>query len=130
MYGTFASQGHAVDRCRASLSGNFKGALTDRHLSPFVLERLDVRKGRGSSLPGLSDRLRPTRGVNGKGIIMFDLNLGAAGLPWAPALQETGPSLYKATPSARFVVAGEWIPSHALRSTRFYDKSRVAQRWI
>jgi len=61
---------------------------------------------------------------------MFDLNLGAAGLPWAPALQETGPSLYKATPSARFVVAGEWIPSHALRSTRSYDKSRLAQRWI
>ena len=61
---------------------------------------------------------------------MFDLNLGAAGLPWAPALQETGPSLYKATPSARFVVAGEWIPSHALRSTRLYDTSRVAQRWI
>ena len=89
-----------------------------------------MRKGRGSNLPGLSDRLLPTRGVNGKGIIMFDLNLGAAGLPWAPALQETGPSLYKATPSARFVVAGEWIPSHALRSTRFYDKSRVAQRWI
>ena len=80
MYGTFASQGHAVDRCRASLSGNFKGALTDRHLSPFVLERLDVRKGRGSSLPGLSDRLRPTRGVNGKGIIF--LNLGAAGRRW------------------------------------------------
>ena len=61
---------------------------------------------------------------------MFDLNLGAAGLRWAPVLQETGPSLYNATPSARFVVAGEWIPSHALRSTRFYDKSRVAQRWI
>ena len=130
MYGTFASHGHAVDRCRASLSGNLRGALTDRHLSPFVLERLDVRKGRGSSLPGLSDRLRPTRGVNGKGIIMFDLNLGAAGLRWAPVLQETGPSLYKATPSARCVVAGEWIPSHALRSTRFYHKSRVAQRWI
>ena len=130
MYGTFASQGHAVDRCRASLSGNFKGALTDRHLSPFVLERLDVRKGRGSSLPGLSDRLLPTRGVNGKGIIMVDLNLGAAGLRWAPVLPETGPSCFKATPSARFVVAGEWIPSHALRSTRFYDKSRLAQRWI
>ena len=61
---------------------------------------------------------------------MFDLNLGAAGLRGAPVLQETGPSLYNATPSARFVVAGEWIPSHALRSTRFYDKSRVAQRWI
>ena len=130
MYGTFASQGHAVDRCRASLSGNLRGALTDRHLSPFVLERLDVRKGRGSSLPGLSDRLRPTRGVNGKGIIMFDLNLGAAGPRGAPALRETGPSCSSATPSARFVVAGEWIPSHALRSTRFYDKSRVAQRWI
>ena len=130
MYGTFASQGHAVDRCRASLSGNFKGARTDRHLSPFVRERLDVLKGRGSRRPGLSDRLRPTRGVNGKGIIMFDLNLGAAGLRWAPVLQETGPSYLNATPSARFVVAGEWIPSHALRSTRFYDKSRVAQRWI
>ena len=130
MYGTFASQGHAVDRCRASLSGNFKGALTDRHLSPFVLERLDVRKGRGSSLPGLSDRLRPTRGVNGKGIIMFDLNLGAAGLRWAPVRPETAPVRFKAPPSARFVVAGEWIPSHALRSTRFDDKSRVARRWI
>ena len=82
MYGTFASHGHAVDRCLASLSGNLRGALTDRHLSPFVLERLDVLKGRGSRRPGLSDRLRPTRGVNGKGIIMFDLNLGAAGLPW------------------------------------------------
>ena len=71
MYGTFASQGHAVDRCRASLSGNFKGARTLRHLSPFVRERLDVLKGRGSSLPGLSDRLRPTRGVRGRGIIIF-----------------------------------------------------------
>ena len=130
MYGTFASQGHAVDRCLASLSGSFSGALTDRHLSPFVLERLDVRKGRGSSLPGLSDRLRPTRGVNGKGIIMVYLNLGAAGRRWAPVLQETGPSYLNATPSARFVVAGEWIPSHALRSTRFYDRSRLAQRWI
>ena len=130
MYGTFASQGHAVDRCRASRSGNFSGALTDRHLSPLVLERRDVRKGRGSSLPGLSDRLRPTRGVNGKGIIMFDLNSGAAGLRWAPVRPETGPSYLNATPSARFVVAGEWIPSHALRPTRFYDKSRVAQRWI
>ena len=117
-------------KCLASRSGSFSGALTDRHRSPFVLVLRDVRKGRGSNLPGLSDRLLPTRGVNGKGIIMFDLNLGAAGLPWAPALQETGPSLYKATPSARFVVAGEWIPSHALRSTRFYDKSRVARRWI
>ena len=117
-------------KCLASLSGNFKGALTDRHRSPFVLVLRDVRKGRGSNLPGLSDRLLPTRGVNGKGIIMFDLNLGAAGLRGAPVLQETGPSLYNATPSARFVVAGEWIPSHALRSTRFYDKSRVAQRWI
>ena len=89
-----------------------------------------MRKGRGSNLPGLSDRLLPTRGVNGKGIIMFDLNLGAAGRRWAPVLPETGPSLYKATPSARFVVAGEWIPSHALRSTRLYDKRRLAQRWI
>ena len=61
---------------------------------------------------------------------MFDLNLGAAGRRWAPVLQETGPVRFKATPSARFVVAGEWIPSHALRSPRFYDKSRVAQRWI
>ena len=119
MYGTFASQGHAVDRCLASLSGSFSGALTDRHLSPFVRERLDVLKGRGSRRPGLSDRLRPTRGVRGSGIIMFDLNLGAAGLRGAPVLQETGPSRFSATPSARFVVAGEWIPSHALRSTRF-----------
>ena len=117
-------------KCLASRSGSFSGALTDRHRSPFVLVLRDVRKGRGSNLPGLSDRLLPTRGVNGKGIIMFDLNLGAAGLRGAPVLQETGPSLYNATPSARFVVAGEWIPSHALRSTRFYDKSRVAQRWI
>ena len=130
MYGTFASQGHAVDRCLASLSGNFKGARTLRHLSPFVLERLEVRKGRGSSLPGLSDRLLPTRGVRGSGIIMFYLNLGAAGLRWAPALQETGPSPFSARSSARFVVAGEWIPWHALRSTRFYHKSRGAQRWI
>ena len=117
-------------KCLASLSGSFSGALTLRQRSPFVLVLRDVRKGRGSSLPGLSDRLLPTRGVNGKGIIMFDLNLGAAGLRWTPVLPETGPSLYKATPSARFVVAGEWIPSHALRSTRSYDKSRVAQRWI
>ena len=117
-------------KCLASRSGSFSGARTLRHRSPFVLARLDVRKGRGSSLPGLSDRLRPTRGVNGKGIIMFDLNLGAAGRRWAPALRETGPSHLNAPPSARFVVAGEWIPSHALRSTRFYDKSRVAQRWI
>ena len=130
MYGTFASQGHAVDRCRASLSGNLRGARTDRHLSPFVLVLRDVRKGRGSSLPGLSDRLRPTRGVNGKGIIMFDLNLEPRGSRGAPALPETGPVPFKAPPSARFVVAGEWIPSHALRSTRSYDKSRVAQRWI
>ena len=130
MYGTLASHGHAVDRCRASLSGSFNGARTLRQRSPFVLVLRDVRKGRGSSLPGLSDRLLPTRGVNGKGIIMFDLNLGAAGLRGAPVLQETGPSRFSATPSARFVVAGEWIPSHALRSTRFYDKSRVAQRWI
>ena len=130
MYGTFASQGHAVDRCLASLSGSFSGARTLRHLSPFVLERRDVLKGRGSNLPGLSDHLLPTRGVNGKGIIMFDLKLGAAGLQGAPALPETGPVRFKAPPSARFVVAGEWIPSHALRSTRFYDKSRVAQRWI
>ena len=130
MYGTFASQGHAVDRCLASLSGSFSGALTDRHLSPFVLVLRDVRKGRGSSLPGLSDRLRPTRGVRGSGIIMFDLNLGAAGRRWAPVRPETGPSYLNAASSARFVVAGEWIPSHALRSTRFYDKSRVAQRWI
>ena len=79
MYGTFASQGHAVDRCRASLSGNFKGALTDRHLSPFVLERLDVLKGRGSRRPGLSDRRRPTRGVKGKGIIIFEF--GRRGAP-------------------------------------------------
>ena len=117
-------------KCLASLSGNFKGARTDRHLSPFVLVLRDVRKGRGSSRPGLSDRLRPTRGVNGKGIIMFDLNSGAAGLRWAPVRPETGPSYLNATPSARFVVAGEWIPSHALRATRFYHKSRVAQRWI
>ena len=122
MYGTFASQGHAVDRCLASLSGSFSGARTLRHLSPFVLERRDVLKGRGSNLPGLSDHLLPTRGVNGKGIIMFDLNLGAAGLRRAPALPETGPLPLNATPSARFVVAGEWIPSHALRSTRFYYK--------
>ena len=117
-------------KCLASLSGNLRGALTDRHRSPFVLVLRDVRKGRGSNLPGLSDRLLPTRGVNGKGIIMFDLNLGAAGLRGAPVLQETGPSRFSATPSARFVVAGEWIPSHALRSTRSYDKSRLAQRWI
>ena len=130
MYGTFASQGHAVDRCLASLSGSFSGALTDRHLSPFVRERLDVLKGRGSRRPGLSDRLRPTRGVRGSGIIMFDLNLGAAGLRGAPVRPETAPACFKATPSARFVVAGEWIPSHALRSTRLYDTSRVAQRWI
>ena len=117
-------------KCLASLSGNFSGALTDRYRSPFVLVLRDVRKGRGSSLPGLSDRLRPTRGVNGKGIIMFDLNLGAAGLRWAPALPETGPSYLNAPPSARFVVAGEWIPSHALRSTRFYHESRLARRWI
>ena len=71
MYGTFASHGHAVDRCLASRSGSFSGARTLLHLSPFVLERLDVRKGRGSRRPGLSDRLRPTRGVNGKGIIIF-----------------------------------------------------------
>ena len=61
---------------------------------------------------------------------MLYLNLGAGGRRRAPVLQETGPSYLNATPSARFVVAGEWIPSHALRSTRFYDKSRVAQRWI
>ena len=61
---------------------------------------------------------------------MFDLNLGAAGLRGAPVRPETGPSYLNATPSARFVVAGEWIPSHALRSTRFYDKSRLAQLWI
>ena len=71
MYGTLANHGHAVLRCRASLSGSFSGALTDRHLSPFVLERLEVRKGRGSRRPGLSDRLRPTRGVSGSGIIIL-----------------------------------------------------------
>ena len=61
---------------------------------------------------------------------MFYLNLEPRGSRGAPVLQETGPSYLNATPSARFVVAGEWIPSHALRSPRFYDKSRVAQRWI
>ena len=61
---------------------------------------------------------------------MLYLNLGAAGRRRAPVLQETGPSYLNATPSARFVVAGEWIPSHALRSPRSYDKSRLAQRWI
>ena len=71
-------------RCLASRSGSFSGALTDRHLSPFVLERLDVRKGRGSRRPGLSDRLRPTRGVNGKGIIIFfctAFEFGSRGAP-------------------------------------------------
>ena len=91
MYGTFASQGHAVLKCLASLSGNFKGARTLRHLSPFVLERLDVRKGRGSSLPGLSDRLRPTRGVNGKGIIMFYLNLEPRGSGGLRRFRKPGP---------------------------------------
>ena len=66
-------------KCLASLSGSFKGALTDRHLSPFVLERLDVLKGRGSRRPGLSDRRRPTRGVKGKGIIIFEF--GRRGAP-------------------------------------------------
>jgi len=61
---------------------------------------------------------------------MFDLNSGAAGRRGPPVRPETAPACFKATPSARFVVAGEWIPSHALRSTRFNHKSRFAQRWI
>ena len=81
MYGTLANHGHAVDRCRASLSGNLRGALTDRHRSPFVLVLRDMRKGRGSRRPGLSDRRRPTRGVKGKGIIIFEI--GRRGAPGA-----------------------------------------------
>ena len=130
MYGTFASQGHAVDRCLASLSGSFSGALTDRHLSPFVRERLDVLKGRGSRRPGLSDRLRPTRGVRGSGIIMFDLNLGAAGLRGPPVRPETAPSWFSAPLKARFVAAGRWIPRRAERAARVDHGSNGSQRRI
>ena len=58
------------------------------------------------------------------------LNLGAAGLRWAPVRPETGPSWFSAPLRARFVVAGLWIPCGSTRYPRVYHGSNGSQRQI
>ena len=58
------------------------------------------------------------------------LNLGAAGLRWAPVRPETGPSWFSAPSKARFVVAGKWIPRLVGRAARVDHGSNGSQRQI
>ena len=58
------------------------------------------------------------------------LNLGAAGLRWAPVRPETGPSWFSAPSKARFVVAGKWIPRLVGRAARVDHGRNGSQRRI